>query len=98
MIALNLFAVLDKFEQTLSSKDTETKAQLYKKLNIDLMQQFSFLDINAQSFASGLIDLETSQFLYNKLRAYDSTTLAERIVINELMMELIQKRRASRNW
>ena len=93
----NLFAVLESMETKLKNHPEETKNQLYKKLDIELKEQFAYLDINAQSFASGLIDLDTSQFLYNKLRAYDSTTLAERIVISQLMAELLKKRRASIN-
>ena len=84
-------------ETKLKNHPEETKNQLYKKLDIELKEQFAYLDINAQSFASGHIDLDTSQFLYNKLRAYDSTTLAERIVISQLMAELLKKRRASIN-
>lgn len=89
-------AIINNFEDKLSSQSDETKNELYKKLDIDFMEKTKYLDINVQSFASQIIDLDTSQFLYNKLRAYDSTTLAERIFITQIMSELIQKRRAQK--
>lgn len=95
MFNINLQASINKLEDILSTKTPEDKNQLYKKLDIDFKNQFMYLDINAQSFASGLIDLNTSQFLYNKLRDYTNTSLAERIVIAQLMADLLQKRRAA---
>lgn len=89
-------AIINNFENKLSSQSEDTKKELYKKLDIDFKDKCHFLDINVQSFASQIIDLDTSQFLYNKLRAYDSTTLAERIFITQIMSELIQKRRAQK--
>jgi len=84
--------LINKIEDSLKNQSEETKKELYKKLDIEFLLKFTYFEINAQSFASGLIPLDISQFIYNKLRTYEKTTLAERIIISQLMMELLQKR------
>lgn len=95
MSILSTFA--NKVNDKLMLQSKETKDKLYKTLDIDFMEKTKYFELNAQSFAMGIIDLELSQFVYNKLRDYDNTTLTERIIITQLMSELLQKRRLISN-
>lgn len=91
---MSLFSEIDRLNDILNTKDKETKDKLFKSLDVDLSEKVSYFELNAQSFASGIIPLDISQFIYNKLRDYENTSLAERIVISQLMLELLQKRMA----
>lgn len=84
--------LIDRINDKLSSKDKKTKDKLYKTLDIEFMEKAKYFELNSQSFAMGIIDLEMSQFVYNKLKDYEHTTLAERIIITQLMSELLQKK------
>ncbi len=83
---MNISSSISKVEAALKNQTDETKKVLHKKLDMELSEKFSYLDLNARRFASGKIDLETSQFLYNKLMSYEGTSLTERIIITELLM------------
>lgn len=93
----NIFTLVSKVQSALDKVEDKSKfPSLLKTLDIDFQIKAKFFDLNAQTFASGKIDLETSQYLYNKLRDYDHTTLAERVVINEFMASLLKDRIANR--
>lgn len=81
-----------KMNQVLESKDKLTKDTLYKKLDIGFMEKMDYFKLNSQSFASGKIDLSTSQYIYESLKIWEETTLSERIVIMQIIAELLQKR------
>ena len=85
-------SAIDRIQGALNGQTDDAQKKLYKTLDIELFEKTKYFDINSQSFAGGVIDLETSQFIYNKLRDYEHTTLSERIVITKLMQELLQKR------
>jgi hypothetical protein len=89
---MNIQVVLNRIEESLKTQTDDAKTGLYKKLDVEVMEKTQYFELNARRFASGKIDLNTSQFIYNKLRDYENTTLPERIVITQLMMELAQKK------
>lgn len=91
-----LFTLISKTEGALLKVDNDKKKSLLKTLDIDFQEKAAYLDLNAQTHASGKLDLETSQWIYNKLRDYESATLAERIVLTEFMMSLLKDRMANR--
>ena len=93
---MSLSDIINRIEDKLALQTEETRKDLYKKSDIDLEEKFAYFETNARAFASGEIPYEVSQFVYNKLRTYEDTSLAERLVISQIMYELIQKRLASK--
>lgn len=96
---MNNFVIQDMITKVSDSLNTITEAkkkQLYKSLDIEVMEKAQYFELNSQMFANQTIDLNTSQYIYNSLKGYSDTTLPERIVITKLMMELLQKRIKSR--
>lgn len=85
---MNISSIISKVEESLKTQTDDAKTKLNKTLDIEFMEKTAYFELNARMFASGKIDLDTSQFIYNKLRTYDNTTLAERIVITKLLSEL----------
>jgi hypothetical protein len=94
---INLAAILEKFETALKAQSAAAQKKLYKSLDMELLEKTEYYKLNSLSFANGTIDLETSQFIYNKLNDYTKTTLAERMFITKIMQELLQKRITSRS-
>lgn len=89
---MNLIEVIQQTENKLKDVPEESKTKLYKSLDLNFMDKAKFFEVNSSSFAIGLIDLSVSQLIYNKLKEYDNTTLAERIVLTKIFQELLQKR------
>lgn len=83
---------IQKIEEKLTSIPPSSRKALYKKLDIGFSEKISFYQENSRAFASGKIDLETSQMIYNKLNQYETTTLAERIVITEVITSVLNER------
>jgi len=84
---------LDAIERTkakLLDKSEADKAELYKKLDLGFFDQTQLLTKNSLWFASQIIDLNTSQYMYNSLKDWSDTTLAERITILGLVAELMK--------
>ena len=84
--------LIAKFEAKFNELDKSKQQEFYKKMDLDFNVKTAYYKVNSESFASGLIPLEISQFVYSKLNDYNKTTLTERFIINQLMSELIQKR------
>lgn len=82
---------MDKVRSKLETVPQDQKDKLYKTLDISVMEQASYLSKNAYAFASGKIDLNTSQFVYNSLRNWSDSTLTERIAVTQLVKELIER-------
>lgn len=84
------------FESAVKDKSDADKAKMFKTLDVSFTEKVKFFETNAYGFASGIIDLETSNFVYNKLKDFDNTTLGERILITKLMSDVLKAKIAGR--
>lgn len=86
---------IENYKKALESVPKDKKDKLHKSLDIEFKEQFDYFNLNSQSFASGIIDLNTSQYVYNSLKDWNDTTTQERIAITQLMNELLKRRIAA---
>jgi hypothetical protein len=92
MFENKLMTLINRVDESLEKVTEEKKTKLYKSLDMDFMEKAKFFEVNSLSSVDGTLDLNTAQFIYQKLQQYDKTSLSERIVLTQVFKELLQKR------
>lgn len=81
------------YEQKIESQNDKGKHEdLYKSLDISIIELTTYQNAKSVLFASGLISLDVANYLYRKLRDYANTSLAERIVLTLLFKEMLERK------
>jgi hypothetical protein len=88
-----LQAVLQIFRDNLKTLPREKVAQLEKTMKeLEVSEYVGYMNWQAEMHASGMISLEDAQFIYNTIKDWDSSDLASKLVVTQIMAEYGKKK------
>ncbi len=76
---------ISKYEVEINKKPKDKMETLYKQLDISLSEICLYQEWKSIAQIENKIDFDTAMMLYNKLSTWSSATLAERIVLTQVM-------------
>lgn len=80
------------YAKSLANVTPEKQAELNKTLATDILESAAYFELNAVAHATGILNLEESQLVYNALKSWETQDLATKLAITKLMAELAQRR------
>jgi hypothetical protein len=93
MFKLNyIVKAVEKIEQTINTKNfsKEKLITLHKTLAFSPIEYAQFQEVKSLLHASGILSLESAQWIYNKLSNYSACNLAEKYILYELFAKFLQ--------
>jgi hypothetical protein len=82
--------LINAIDQKFKEANPETVKQAEKSLALSIQELVSFQELKSIAQMSGLIDLETTQFIYNALGAWDRQTVGTKFILTKLHADLLK--------
>lgn len=91
MLINNLPEKIELINKNLENKPKQDKDELYKKLDLELLDINRFFQLNSIESLNSNYGIDLSMWVYNKLKSWDRTTLTDRIILLQIFEYLIKK-------
>ena len=86
-----LETLINAIDQKFLLMDKEKVKQAEKSLNLDFTELISFQNLKSRAQLKGILDLETSMFIYKALGDWDNQTIGTKFILTKLHADLLKK-------